>query len=56
MPKRSMLFNVRDKLVKARISETLQQDMENILKNQAWVVRGVKEIHIEVSPISFYED
>lgn len=42
--------------IKARISETLQQDMENILKNQAWAVRGVKEIHIEVSPISFYED
>jgi cytidylate kinase len=42
--------------IKARVSETLQQDMENALKNHAWAVRGVKEVHLAVAPISFYED
>jgi cytidylate kinase len=42
--------------IKARVSETLQQEMENALKNHAMAVRGVKEVHLAVAPISFYED
>jgi hypothetical protein len=30
--------------------------MENVLKSHAWAVRGVKDVQIGVSPISFYED
>ncbi len=42
--------------IKAKVAESLRQDMENALKNHAWAVRGVKEVHIGVAPISFYED
>ncbi len=42
--------------IKTKVSETLQQDMENSLKTHAWAIRGVKEVHIGVAPISFYED
>ena len=42
--------------IKAKVAESLRQDMETTLKNHAWAVRGVKEVHIGVAPISFYED
>jgi cytidylate kinase len=42
--------------IKAKVAESLRQDMENALKTHAWAVRGVKEVHIGVAPISFYED
>jgi cytidylate kinase len=42
--------------IKAKVAESLRQDMENVLKSHAWAVRGVKDVQIGVSPISFYED
>jgi cytidylate kinase len=42
--------------VKAKISESLQQDMEKTLKDHIWAVRGVKEVHINITPVAFYVD
>lgn len=42
--------------IKAKIAESLQQEMENNLKKHAWAVRGVKDVQVDLSPILYYED
>jgi len=42
--------------IRAKTSEALHKDMVNVLKDHAWTVQGVKEVHVTISPAAFSEN